>query len=357
MSALPPDEPARDERLRAALRHAPDRDARPPEALSASILRSAQQAARPTPSPSAASRAWQAVKDGLAALTRPAPAAAFASLMLATVIGVMWQGGPPPEDRAASMPAASRVQESAPPAKPAEVAPAPTAPAAEARSDAAARRSVEATSPQPPKRAAPAVERRAQAESTRDPATQNTAPAAKAAVAAGPAARPEPSTAPAPPAREPAHAEAEIGAARERRAAAPAAVADAATTGRAEDTLARAAPKSADYARLSQSVIVVDPLAALAEAWTDASVGERAALDELRRLSAGRWSHVPAAATVASPSRAWVGKLGQPLGRLTITDDAVFWRPNSIDDRAWRAPLPPGAATGLRERLGLAATR
>lgn len=266
MSDLRPDEPSRDERLRAALRHAPDRDARPPEALSAQILRSAQRATRTAGSPTA--RLWRAIRSGWAALTRPAPAAAFATLALATVIGAMWQdGSPPPEERAAPAPAAARVQDSP--------APAPAS-----------------------------------------------APAAKAAAEAG------------------------TDAARERRAVAPAAV-----TGDADNTRSSVA-----RAPLAGSP-TADPLAALAQGWSGASDAQRAALDELRRLSAGRWTRVPASAADAPLSRALADATEQPLGRLTITADAVLWRPEGADDGVWRAPLPPGAAADLRERLGLGATR
>ena len=46
----PPDEPL-DPRLRAALRHAPDAEVRPPQALSDAILRQARASASAAPAP------------------------------------------------------------------------------------------------------------------------------------------------------------------------------------------------------------------------------------------------------------------------------------------------------------------
>lgn len=99
---------ARDAHLRQALRHAPDRDAAPPAALSASILaqaRAAVQPAAPHRAPAAPwwSRLWQQ-------MATPAFGGAFASVMLAGVIGVMWQDGPPPE----ALPGAERESAKAP---------------------------------------------------------------------------------------------------------------------------------------------------------------------------------------------------------------------------------------------------
>jgi hypothetical protein len=73
----------RDAYLLAALRHAPDADARPSAALTQAILDAARRAvARP---------GWR--ERLFAAWAQPAPWAAFATLALGTVIGVLWVGG------------------------------------------------------------------------------------------------------------------------------------------------------------------------------------------------------------------------------------------------------------------------
>ena len=83
---------SRDAHLLAALRHAPDRDVAPPAQLSAAILGQARQAARAKPG--AAPSRWRALWAGL---WQPAPMAAFGTLAMATLIGVMWQGQKVPE--------------------------------------------------------------------------------------------------------------------------------------------------------------------------------------------------------------------------------------------------------------------
>ena len=120
-----------DAHLRQALRHAPDRDAVPPAALSASILAQARAAVQPVPprhAPAAPwwSRLWQQ-------MATPAFGGAFASVMLAGVIGVMWQDGPPPEAlpgaerETAKAPAAAPMPAPVPAAAPAAAPPVPSA--------------------------------------------------------------------------------------------------------------------------------------------------------------------------------------------------------------------------------------
>jgi len=130
MSSAHRDDDARDAHLRAALRHAPDHDAAPPPALSEQILAVARRSVRPAPEDRASwvRRARAAFASALDALTRPAGAAAFASLVLATVIGVMWREGAPPEALPERAPA-QRVAPPTPSAPPAAQAPAPPAPA------------------------------------------------------------------------------------------------------------------------------------------------------------------------------------------------------------------------------------
>lgn len=87
------DTPEPDARLIAALRHAPDADAAPPAALAQAILRSAREAVA-APAPTAAGSVVQRLRATWSWLARPPVAAGFASVMLATVVGLMWWGRP-----------------------------------------------------------------------------------------------------------------------------------------------------------------------------------------------------------------------------------------------------------------------
>jgi hypothetical protein len=173
MSTTPEDDLERDAWLRAALRHAPDADASPPAALREAILREARAAASVAAPPrSAAAAPGPSPIDAIAALwnwlARPAVAGGFASLMVATLVGMLWWGRPidPGLD-------APTTVTTAPPA----AVPAPaTAPLAV---------------PAPPA-TTPATDKQAAAEAPRD-ATAGTAPAVAAARAT-----------PAPPPRAPA---------------------------------------------------------------------------------------------------------------------------------------------------------
>lgn len=115
-----------DAHLRAALRHAPDRDTAAPAQLSEQILSAARRSVQPMhEGPAWPRHVRAALASALDALTRPAGAAAFASLVLATVIGVMWHEGDPTE----VLPERLRRPDAAPRARSDTPAPAPTAPA------------------------------------------------------------------------------------------------------------------------------------------------------------------------------------------------------------------------------------
>jgi len=82
----------RDAWLREALRHAPDAEAVPPTGVSEAILAKARAQARAGAPPRRVSRnAFAAFWDWLA---RPPVAASFASVMAATLVGVMWWDRP-----------------------------------------------------------------------------------------------------------------------------------------------------------------------------------------------------------------------------------------------------------------------
>jgi len=137
------DDDERDAYLRAALRHAPDTDARPPEALSARILREARAAAAPTTPaggrvrPAMRERMSSALRSLWDASARPSLAGAFATVVVATLVGVLWWDRPLEE----------------PLSRPAAVAPASSTDTASAR----ARADVEPFSTAPVEPAAPAL--------------------------------------------------------------------------------------------------------------------------------------------------------------------------------------------------------
>jgi hypothetical protein len=109
---LPDDSDERDAHLLAALRHAPDRDALPPPAVSATILANARAAVQGSAVPQAR-RWWQALD---AWVMRPQWAAAFGTLAVAALVGLMWsvyEAPPPLEPKTApaapqAMPAPAR---------------------------------------------------------------------------------------------------------------------------------------------------------------------------------------------------------------------------------------------------------
>ncbi|MEO5843838.1 MAG: hypothetical protein ABIQ33_03250 [Caldimonas sp.] len=118
----------RDAWLREALRHAPDSDALPPSGVSEAILAKAHAAARAAATPAARRSATHATPaNPLAAfwnwLARPPVAAGFASVMAATLVGLMWWDRPIDETMPRA-PALAREQEKV--VRP-RVAPAPPA--------------------------------------------------------------------------------------------------------------------------------------------------------------------------------------------------------------------------------------
>jgi hypothetical protein len=97
--------PDRDPHLLAALRHAPDRDVAPSDALSEAILAAARAAVRvPRRSPPVAAEPWP--RRFAAWLLRPSVGAAFGTLAVATLVGVLWSSQEPPEPVAPSEPLA-----------------------------------------------------------------------------------------------------------------------------------------------------------------------------------------------------------------------------------------------------------
>ncbi|MFL6664037.1 MAG: hypothetical protein ACJ8G7_17835, partial [Rhizobacter sp.] len=89
------DDAERDAWLRAALRHAPDAGVDAPAALSATILAAAHASARRAPGPRRAATPWPARLWHW--LAQPAAGAAFASILVATTVGLLWWNRPLPE--------------------------------------------------------------------------------------------------------------------------------------------------------------------------------------------------------------------------------------------------------------------
>jgi hypothetical protein len=93
------DEPV-DAHLRAALRHAPDADAAPPLALTEAILSQARAASHARPNAAPAVIRWsplRGLRQAWLALSQPALATGLASVMVASVVGLMWWDRVPEE--------------------------------------------------------------------------------------------------------------------------------------------------------------------------------------------------------------------------------------------------------------------
>lgn len=370
------DEPARDAWLSEALRHAPDADAAPSVAVRETILRQARAAAASSSPRPSGSTAWQRFNAVWSWLSGPRVAAGFASVMVATVVGLMWWGRPidealrPVEQPATvAAPAAAPAPLQTPSSEPPPSLPAPTA--------EAARDLARAAPPRPaPERKREAVKSRG---GTSNDARLEAAPAPHAAdetraLADAPATARDDKVA--------SKDAKEIDAARERRAeseqakaAAPALrSAPGAATGMlyAPAPAAAPAPTAPGAAALQSTQARPATLAALLQAlaeaaaetsprwqWQREGAAERALTPELHawlqrldRAVAGRWSGVdPGQESAAAQAQGLrllhdggvraIVRLG-PDGRVRI-------------DIAGEAPLvaqlPPASAAALRRAL------
>jgi len=175
------DDAERDLWLREALRHAPDAEAAPPPALRDSILAQARAAAR-TAAPAAGRGDSTGLADRIAAfwswLARPPVAAGFASVMAATLVGMLWWDRP--------------IDETLPQAPPFESAPRSATGRAEAVPPAVAAPAPDAAQTSVPRAAQTPLPPAAQ--TPVPPAAQKAVPAATQtpAPAAAPAPRPPP---------------------------------------------------------------------------------------------------------------------------------------------------------------------
>ncbi|MBK7063307.1 MAG: hypothetical protein IPH51_23905 [Rubrivivax sp.] len=319
----PDDDVPRDARLQAALRHAPDHDAAPPPALSARILEHARQAALPTRAAASQGRGFE---RWFGWLSTPMAAGALGSLLIAGLVGLMWQGGPPPEALPGQDPIAAPAQEATPTA---------AAPAIQTEATAPAKPSAALSAPQAPPapQTAPqpgagrAARHDALAERQREPAPAAPAPAPAPVVA--PAAAPRPETA----------ADAKLGSATGQiQGPGPqrAERSEAAIKGAAAPPAATNAQAAARLAAPAHDVLA--PV--IAELAADGGAGDavwRDRLSALRTRVQGEWRPSeplpPGAGDVVSDA------LGRPLGRLRVDGPNITWQGN--DGRAWQAQLQP----------------
>jgi len=349
----PHDDPARDAWLSEALRHAPDADAAPSAELSNAILRHARQAVKvplarePARRPKPLAQLW-------AWLARPPVAAGFATVMVATLVGVMWWDQPLDDALPRSdTPAATRAVD------------APVAPPPVAEAPARAPEEPQAFEPERKKEsantaAAPAPKRdraREPASERRAPATATDASRARSADAAAP----PPAAAPTTPA--PAPAPAATGEITTQSAAAAPARDEAIQQGSGNAparALAKSAPAAATGGALSlRAQDSATPLLTIDEprrwswqrdaamrAMTPALQGWLVQLDR-----AARWrptdSPPPAASSSHAVLQLW--RDGVPRATITLGDDAVWLTP--ADGAPMTAPLAPAAAASLKAAL------
>lgn len=355
-----PDDP-RDAHLVAALRHAPDRDVAPPAQLSAAILGQAQQALRGRrPAPPGG---WRAVWERL---WQPAPMAAFGTLAMATLIGVMWSTQEIPEATPSLRPEAVAVAPAAPlaeaaPAASAVPAPPPASRGADrdaAERSAAARKAAERDPPAPAsiRRSAKADPPSAVAGRSVDAAAAQ--PEARQAAAVGKAAEAAAMAPPAPLARQAAPPEPEV-----RRDAFAKSMADAAPAATARARSEMAAPAlGAARPLIASPLAAADITAAMAGdaarvRWRvspERSVAHGAAQRDfwsgLNRATQARWQLV-ATALAAPADEAPLSLLidAAPRGSLSFTPQAVLWR--DAQGLVWRATAEPSQLREWQEAL------
>lgn len=373
----PHDEPARDAWLSEALRHAPDADVAPSVAVRETILRQARAAtASPTP-PRPRSSAWQWFNAAWSWLSGPRVAAGFASVMVATVVGLMWWDRPidealrpvePTAPVATPPPAAAPAPAPAPAPEPATAT--PPAPSAEQARDLAVAA--------PPRVAA---QRKREAGPRNDTAT-DARREAQSTLAAPRAAGETRALADAPDSARAENEAKELDAARERRTetaqaktAAPAlrsAPAAAAGVAQAPAPAAMPAPASPPAAAAAlQRQARAAPLHALLEAlaeesprwrWQRGSAAERtltpelqAWLQRLARTLAGRGANTESAGLALAPDSGSTQELrllrdGGVQAVVRIEPDGRI-RIEIAGEAPLTAQLPPAGTSALRRAL------
>ncbi|MEP7296956.1 MAG: hypothetical protein ABI702_12275 [Burkholderiales bacterium] len=319
----PHDDPARDPWLSEALRHAPDAGALPPAELSETILRQARNAVKTAPVHAPAHplmRLWSW-------LARPPVAAGFATLTLATLIGVMWWDKPLddtlPRPDAPAAASENTVAEPVP------------APAATAAPQAAAPARDELKAAAPAKKETPRVAAK--------PSPAAPPPPPKSDLASGERARTADTAAPVdtPPAAPPAPAR--ESSAEPRVAAAPA------------QALGKAAPAGGLALRRLEADTTT-PLAEPPERWTwQRGGGMQAMTPALQRWlaqldRAARWHPADTAPPAAADGTVLqLSRDGTPYATIQLGDDAAWLM--RVGSPPLTASLPPATAAALKAAL------
>ena len=365
MSHPPLRDDPRDAHLLAALRHAPDRDVVPPAALTAAILDRAQQALQP---PRARRPKWRdALRGFFDKLWQPAPMAAFGTLAMATLIGVMWGAQDLPEATPSLRPELAAV----PPGQSSKAADAvPQA----LRPPAGEREAVASSTPERPPPPTPTAKQAAMP--TRPPAAparlRQDAPQQAAAQRDGALALETP---PPPPVNDaagaaptPTPATAAMPTLTEQRSASAGSSGNTAPA--ALPAPSRARSEFAGSALSAVAPALASPVARAA-AEIDAAMAGNAArvhwritaqrlvahdstqrdwLSALARGTAGRWQ--PAASAAASGAESEPITLlidGAPRGSLSFEPQALVWR--DAGGAAWRAPVPASTLRSWQEAI------
>lgn len=306
----------RDPHLLAALHHAPDRDVAPTAQLSAAILAEAQQALRELAVAPRASRwrIWQAAFDRL---WQPAPMAAFGTLVMGAVIGVMWQGQEPPDATPALRPQRAATPPTSVGTASSERAPVELSPAASAA----------AAEPTLPSAAAHDRSRAQDAALSKAPHE----PAAAARAGSATERREALGKTHADPARPPPRASAEAVPGHLAAAAAPMPEEPLAQAVVALDAALRSDPERVQWRLTPQRVLAHD---AERRAWWSA----------LQGASEGRWQRA-----ASSSARVVLTVLidGAPAGSIAFEPQAVVW--TDASGSAWRAPLGTAELRALQE--------
>jgi hypothetical protein len=330
------DDDPRDAHLLAALRHAPDRDALPPREVSERILAAARAAVRPA----RAAPWWQGVG---AWLVQPQVAASFGTLVVASIVGLMWSTREPPAEPALRPSAAEQAAATSAMASAAAPATAPSEPRRDERDLFAVQ-----TTP-----AAPAPKQ----ETAPGRAKEATAPAAKVDARPAPVAAPKPfaeSVDGGRVAAAPAAAPAER--LEQARGADAAVSADTAKTSRPRVAAAsmpalelssrQALGAAGNAAAVTDPLVRIDALLAGGDAsWSNAGralphgPAQAAWWAHLRRATAGAWQPaLPTRADAAALSSLTLRVAGQGIASFDFAAGSAQWC--AADRNAcWRAPI------------------
>ncbi|WP_280153273.1 hypothetical protein [Piscinibacter sp. XHJ-5] len=325
---LPSEDAERDAWLRAALRHAPDVHVGPPPALSERILREAHAKA-PAPRAASTSARWWSW------LARPSIGAAFASVMVATAVGLIWWDRPP--------------QEHAP--RPAAIAPEPDAAPAPAAPPVPVAKAPSTTATGSTQAPAPALETPVRREARRAPAPAVDATAKAAGTADVMAAAPPPPAPAAAAATVPTPAAPASPLAEAQRA--PAVLSGDSRELRQRLSLSTETASLADL----RATLAVD-----ASRWSwhrggvaEQPVGDRITgwLTQLDAETGRRWHRSPGAGPAGSGEDLVLRHQDGTSHRLGVDSGAAHWETRSPDGtlRRWQAPLGAADERALRARL------